>query len=43
MINLRLWNKSIPFPKEGPYEAPPFVFWGMVLPTGYPEGPSTSI
>lgn len=30
-INLRLWNKSIPFPKEGPYEAPPFVFWGMVL------------
>ncbi len=31
MINLRLWNKSIPFPKEGPYEAPPFVLWGMVL------------
>ena len=30
-INLRLWNKSIPFPREGPYEAPPFVFWGMVL------------
>ena len=30
-INLRLWNKSIPFPKEGLYEAPPFVLWGMVL------------
>ena len=23
--------RYLPFPKEGPYEAPPFVIWGMVL------------